>query len=65
MAVLSTGEKTVQVAKPEKKVEVGRLDADDFNTDAYDAVIREDEVLSSGKLEWREVAWEGGLACGR
>jgi hypothetical protein len=55
----------VQVAKPEKKVEVGRLDADDFNTDAYDAVIREDEVLSSGKLEWREVAWEGGLSCGR
>ena len=48
------------MVKVEESQELARFDMNDF-----DAVIREEEGLSSGKLEWREVAWESGRSCGR
>jgi hypothetical protein len=48
------------VVKTEEDNAVARFDLNDF-----DAVIREQEGLSSGKLEWKEVAWESGRSCGR
>jgi hypothetical protein len=48
------------VVKQEQELELPR-----FDPSAFDAVIREEEGLSSGKLEWREIALEGGFSCGR
>lgn len=51
--------KVVAVVEEEEK-NMARFDMNEF-----EAVIREEGGLSSGKLEWKEVAWESGRSCGR